>query len=73
VNLFSIAKKFRKDLYCDIYSHATYFLRSNSIDLQNVVKAFLAVYEREQATYIARLYSRLKVSTLSEYLGIYLY
>jgi hypothetical protein len=59
----------RKNPYCDIYSHAEFFLRSNSIDHQNIVLAFLERFEREQAAFIARMFSRISLSTLMGYLG----
>jgi hypothetical protein len=62
-------KILKKEPFGNIYNHAEYFLRSNSLNIQNIVNAFLEHFEREQAAYISKLYSRITVSTLLSYLG----
>ncbi len=68
-NLFSIAKKFNNDPYSDLYLLVSPFLNSNSIEVNIVAQSFLIIYEKEQACFISKFYSTIKISTLNSLVG----
>lgn len=70
-HLFSIATEFVKDPFCDIYSHIYFFFTINSQEINILAQVYLNIYEREQAVYLSKLYSKMKFTTLKNYLGIF--
>ena len=46
-----------------------YFFNSNSLEINRILQAFLIVYENEQAYFLSKFYSTMKLSTLRNYVG----
>jgi hypothetical protein len=67
--LFGISKKLSKDPYCDIRANIANLGKTNSLDVQNLLHIFSYLYERQQAAYLSKLYSRMKLATLKAYIG----
>jgi hypothetical protein len=44
-------------------------MRSNSLEVNSIAIAFIQLYEREQAVYVSKFYTRMKIGTLKRLLG----
>jgi hypothetical protein len=67
--IFSISKRLSKEPFIDIYGHLYFFLRSNSIEVNTIASAYIKYYEKMQANFISKFYSKIKLSTLRKLLG----
>jgi hypothetical protein len=67
--LFAIGKKLSKEPFCDISSQVNSLRKNNSLELQNLLQVYVDVYERQQAAYLSKLYSRMRLATLKGYIG----
>lgn len=62
-----------KDPFCDIYEHIYFFISSNSIDINIISVIYLNWFEKQQAQFISKFYSKIKFATLKKYLGNFLF
>jgi hypothetical protein len=70
--LFAIGRKLSKDPYCDIYGHINNLGKTNSLEVQTLLTVFRSIFERQQAVYLSKLYSKMKPTTLKNYIGRYI-
>lgn len=67
--LFSISKRFIREPYCDLFTHIYFFVRSVSPEINQIASAYLSIYERQQAAYLSKFYSKIKISTFKKLQG----
>jgi len=68
--LFSIGKRHLKDPYPDVYNYISYFLtKINSTEVNTLAQILLQTYERDQAVFLSKFFSKIKVATLKKYIG----
>ncbi len=72
-NLFKISKLLRHEPYCNISNCLNFFFGSNSMEVNQIVQAFNIYYQREQAEYISKFYSKISLGTLKKLTGKKLY
>ncbi len=70
--MFSIGKKLLKEPFSNIYEHVYHFLKNDSSEVKKLASEFIQKFEKEQAQFISKFYSKLKLSSLKKLLGVHL-